>query len=327
MNICDMNSAATYLRQQGTFYQKINESELVFEEYFRVGYYGKRFPASIQNREFIYKGNEFERLSDFITKTLDKWPKAELLKSTETPSKEVMESDGMHVLITSVNVSSMAEAQKRQSLNLNGSDGAFAGGKKRVPQRVQQFNARTKVNVFLYSKPFKKQANRSSTNEFEDLWLNNHYLVCETPFPCTERRSLVVDRISVEVSPIENALNSIVQKNEELLARIDRYQQNQNENINPLTMTLNGIIDASVNGGVSRYELFLTEPYLSKHPENKHIADCLRVSMDQQIVVLEKALKLHGTLINSSMAAMQEKLESIFNTMKSEKTAKYMYNN
>eukprot|EP01133_Synstelium_polycarpum_P007468 gene7468-8737_t len=312
MNICDMNAAATYLRQQGTFYQKINDSDPIFEEYFRVGYYGKRFPVSIQNKEFIYKGNEFERLSDFISKTCDKWPKAELLKSTETPSQSIMDSD------TQFNVSNINDIQKRASLD------NYVASKKRIPLRVQQLNARSKVNVFLYSKPFKKPvANgiKKSANEFEDLWLMNLYLVCDTTFPCTQRRALVVSRQQVEVSPIENALNSVVQKNEELLARIDKYQQQTPpDNINPLTMTLNGIIDASVNGGVSRYELFLTEDYLKQHPSNKHLAEFLKVAMDQQIVVLEQALRLHCTLRPESMAALQEKLESIFNTMKAERS-------
>ncbi|GAM27998.1 hypothetical protein SAMD00019534_111740 [Acytostelium subglobosum LB1] len=330
MNICDMVSAATYLRQQAAFIQKINETESIFEEYFRVGYYGKKFPASIQNKEFIYKGNEFDRLSDFIARTCEKWPKAELLKSTDTPSQSIMDSDSQYLLITTVNISSMGDIQKRHSLNYIGE--SFSS-KKRVPLRVQQLSARNKVNVFLYSKPFKRAAQGTvagsaskSTNEFEDLWLMNIYLITETHFPCTERRSLVVDRHQYEVSPIENALNSVVQKNEELMARIEKYgphtaNNTQPDSINPLTMTLNGIIDAAVNGGISRYDHFLTNQYLQKHPDNKHFAELLKVAMDQQLVHLEHALKLHGQLRSTDMAAMHDKLESIFNTMRNERTA------
>ncbi|EFA75710.1 SH3 domain-containing protein [Heterostelium album PN500] len=330
VNICDMASCATYLRQHSTFVQKLNDSDAVFEEYFRVGYYGKKFPSNLQNKEFIYKGNEFERLSDFIAKTCEKWPKAELLKSTETPSQSIMDSDAQYLLITTVNVSSMNEIHKRHSLNMIDNYGSSTSNKKRVPLRVQQLNARNRVNVFLYSKPFRKPGHTksSSDNEFENLWLMNIYLVCETHFPSTERRSRVIDRHQYEVSPIENALNSVVQKNEELLARIDKYSQpptnGQPDNINPLTMTLNGIIDASVNGGIARYEHFLTNQYLQQHPDNKHFVDYLKVAMDQQLIVLEQALKLHGQLRPPEMAALQEKLELIFNTMKSERSQSYV---
>ncbi|KAF2077340.1 hypothetical protein CYY_001343 [Polysphondylium violaceum] len=320
MNICDMNSAATYLRQQGTFYQKINESsDPIFEEYFRVGYYGKKFPLSIQNKEFIYKGNEFERLSDFIQKTLERWPKAELLKATDIPAKTIQDADAQYLLITSVNVSNINEIQKRSSVaNAAASADSFSN-KKRVPHRVQQFNARNRVNVFLYSKPFKKNTNANtpkSQNEFEDLWIMNLYFVCENSFPCTERRSCIVERKQVELSPIENALNSIVQKNDELQSRIDKYQANPQETIHPLTMLLNGIIDASVNGGVSRYDQFLSNEYLKQYPEYKNFAELLKSAMDQQLVVVEQGLKLHATLRPPEMAAMQDKLENFFNQMK-----------
>eukprot|EP01132_Coremiostelium_polycephalum_P005856 gene5856-7285_t len=314
MNICDMNSAATYLRQQGTFYQKINDSpDPVFEEYFRVGYYGKKFPVSIQNKEFIYKGNEYERLADFISKLVEKWPSAELLKTTEIPPQTIMDSDAQYLLITSVSVSNMAETQKRQSINIT--PDSFTTTKKRLPHRVQQFNARNKVNVFLYSKPFKK-SNTKSQNEFEDLWIMNLYLICDKSFPSTERRSLICERRQIELSPIENALNTVVQKNEELLSRIDKYQANPQETLSPLTMTLNGVIDASVNGGISRYETFISDEYLKTHPDYKQYAELLKSAMDQQLIVVEQALKLHGTLRPPEMAAMQEKLETLFNTMK-----------
>ncbi|KYQ96758.1 SH3 domain-containing protein [Tieghemostelium lacteum] len=319
MNICDMNAAATYLRQQGVFYQKINDlSDPVFEEYFRVGYYGKRFPQNLQNREFIYKGNEFERLSDFISKTQDKWPKAELLKATDIPPQSIQDSDQQYLLITSVQVSNISETQKRQSVS------ASSGSKKRLPHRQQQFNARNKVNVFLYSKPIKKTQNGTkSQNEFEDLWIQNLYLICESSFPTTERRSLIVERKLVELSPIENALNTMTLKNEELLARIDKHQANPQENLNPLSMCLNGIIDACVNGGISRYETFLSEDYLKQNQEYKPIAELLKSSMDQQFVILEQGLKLHSTLRPPELAGMHEKLESIFNQMKTERQQKH----
>ena len=56
------------------------------------------------------------------------------------------------------------------------------------------------------------------------------------------------------MSPVENALKTIVQKNEELREIIDQYDHSERkQNINPFTMALNGVIDAAVNGGVGKY--------------------------------------------------------------------------
>lgn len=58
----------------------------------------------------------------------------------------------------------------------------------------------------------------------------------------------------VEVSPLENAIEVIENKNLQLRTLITQCQTLQMQNINPLTMCLNGVIDAAVNGGLARYQ-------------------------------------------------------------------------
>ena len=42
-------------------------------------------------------------------------------------------------------------------------------------------------------------------------------------------------------------------KNQELKTLISRYRKNPQQNINPLSMALNGVIDAAVMGGIQNY--------------------------------------------------------------------------
>lgn len=60
----------------------------------------------------------------------------------------------------------------------------------------------------------------------------------------------------VEVSPLENAVSVVENKNQELRTLISRYQLKQphSNNVNLLSMTLNGVVDAAVNGGIARYQ-------------------------------------------------------------------------
>lgn len=54
---------------------------------------------------------------------------------------------------------------------------------------------------------------------------------------------------------MENALSVVENKNQELRTLISQYQHKQlHGNINLLSMTLNGVIDAAVNGGIARYQ-------------------------------------------------------------------------
>lgn len=61
--------------------------------------------------------------------------------------------------------------------------------------------------------------------------------------------------VQVEVSPLENAIYVVENKNHELRTLISQYQHKQlHGNINLLSMCLNGVIDAAVNGGIARYQ-------------------------------------------------------------------------
>lgn len=60
--------------------------------------------------------------------------------------------------------------------------------------------------------------------------------------------------VQVEMSPLENASEVIENKTLQLRTLIAQCQTRQMQNINPLTMCLNGVIDAAVNGGLARYQ-------------------------------------------------------------------------
>ena len=93
-------------------YMMLNEDERVFHEYFRVAFYGAAFPPAIrvhrsclhtnlpdvcpsQNKEFIYRGFDFERIAEFISRMQTRYPKAEMLKFTERPPPAYYTADKM----------------------------------------------------------------------------------------------------------------------------------------------------------------------------------------------------------------------------------------
>ncbi|KAL3213749.1 hypothetical protein MRX96_035244 [Rhipicephalus microplus] len=52
-----------------TFYENIMRQLRPEPEYFRVAYYGRNFPAFLQNKVFVYRGKEYERLSNDVTES------------------------------------------------------------------------------------------------------------------------------------------------------------------------------------------------------------------------------------------------------------------
>jgi hypothetical protein len=99
-----------------------------------------------------------------------------------------------------------------------------------------------------------------------------------------------------ELSPIENAVFAMEQKNSELaglekkyalfVAKLPKNQQqgSSNININPFSMALNGAVDAPVNGGVPMYKTaFLSEDFAKQHPDMLNWVERLRATIDSQV--------------------------------------------
>ena len=62
------------------------------------------------------------------------------------------------------------------------------------------------------------------------------------------------------LTPIEVAIDTMSRMNQELQSLVLRFSSPDPENsLNPLTMRLNGVIDAAVNGGIARYQEVSTD--------------------------------------------------------------------
>eukprot|EP00079_Xenopus_tropicalis_P018742 XP_004920924.3 PREDICTED: dedicator of cytokinesis protein 4-like [Xenopus tropicalis] len=122
----------------------------------------------------------------------------------------------------------------------------------------------------------------------------------------------------VEMSPLENAIEVLENKNQQLRTLISQCQARQMQNINPLTMCLNGVIDAAVNGGVSRYqEAFFVKEYIFNHPEDGDKITRLRELMLEQAQILEFGLAVHEKFVPQDMRPLHKKMVDQFFVMKS----------
>eukprot|EP01135_Chromosphaera_perkinsii_P004198 Nk52_evm17s271 gene=Nk52_evmTU17s271 len=87
--------------------------------------------------------------------------------------------------------------------------------------------------------------------------------------------------------------------------------------IHLLTMTLNGVIDAAVNGGVAMYKhAFLSERYLAQHPQDHQQLRQLYQSIKKQIHILERGLEVHRMHMKENLRPLQDKMEEQFWEMK-----------
>ncbi|KAG5459079.1 MAG: dedicator of cytokinesis-domain-containing protein [Olpidium bornovanus] len=265
--------------QLATFYRSIMTKERYPREYFRVGYYGRAFPPSLRNRQFIYRGDEWEKIAAFCERIQNRHPTAVLLKSNSPPGDDILNSEGQYLQITAV----APEPDRTQEIFTKGD---------LIADPIRAYYEVNQVNKFSFSRPFRKAS--KSGNEFLDLWTEKTVLYSEDTFPSLLRRSEVIRSETNEISPVENALIAMNTKNKELRSLAKKYGAiaadiavsgpSQKVNANPLTMSLNGAVDAPVNGGVPMYKQAFFDPkYVEHNPDKETLVRQLRDAINEQV--------------------------------------------
>uniref|UniRef100_A0AAR2LPT8 Dedicator of cytokinesis 3 n=1 Tax=Pygocentrus nattereri TaxID=42514 RepID=A0AAR2LPT8_PYGNA len=299
----DYHSLSWIRKMEASFYDNIIEQQRLEPEFFRMGFYGRKFPFFLRNKEFVCRGYDYERLEDFQQRMLTEFPQAIALQHPNLPDDSIQQSDAQYIQVYAVTPVSEL------------SDGPMMD---RVPERIKSFYRINNVSRFHYDRPFHKGP-KDRENEFRSLWIERTTLVLCRPLPGISRWFDVERREVVEVSPLENAIYVVENKNQELRTLISQYQQRHHHgNINLLSMCLNGVIDAAVNGGIARYqEAFFDKDYISSHPEEMERITQLKELMQEQVHILGVGLAVHEKLVHPEMRPLHKKLVDQFHVMRS----------
>uniref|UniRef100_A0A665W9D1 Dedicator of cytokinesis 4b n=1 Tax=Echeneis naucrates TaxID=173247 RepID=A0A665W9D1_ECHNA len=289
-------------KMRASLYDKIMDQQRLEPEFFRVGFYGKKFPFFLRNKEFVCRGHDYERLEAFQQRMLNEFPHAIAMQHVNQPDQTIYQADAQYLQIYAV--TPIPESQ--DVLQRDG-----------VPDNIKSFYKFNHIWRFRYDRPFHK-GTKDKENEFKSLWVERTTLTLVQRLPGISRWFEVEKRELVEVSPLENAIEVIENKNLQLRTLITQCQSRQMQNINPLTMCLNGVIDAAVNGGLARYqEAFFVKDYIMNHPEDGEKIGRLRELMFEQAHILEYGLAVHEKFVPQDMRPLHKKLVDQFHLMKS----------
>uniref|UniRef100_G3Q563 Dedicator of cytokinesis 4b n=1 Tax=Gasterosteus aculeatus aculeatus TaxID=481459 RepID=G3Q563_GASAC len=298
----DYRNLSKMRMMEASLYDKIMDQQRLEPEFFRVGFYGKKFPFFLRNKEFVCRGHDYERLEAFQQRMLNEFPHAIAMQHVNQPDQTIYQADAQYLQIYAV--TPIPESQ--DVLQRDG-----------VPDNIKSFYKFNHILRFRYDRPFHK-GTKDKENEFKSLWVERTTLTLVQSLPGISRWFEVDKRELVEVSPLENAIEVIENKNLQLRTLITQCQSRQMQNINPLTMCLNGVIDAAVNGGLARYqEAFFAKDYIMNHPEDGEKIGRLRELMFEQAHILEYGLAVHEKFVPQDMRPLHKKLVDQFHLMKS----------
>ncbi|KAG5888714.1 hypothetical protein JTB14_035777 [Gonioctena quinquepunctata] len=298
-------------KRMAEFYDDIMKKARAEPEYFRVGYYGKGFPKFLSNKAFIYRGKEYERLADFNARILNEFPKAKLLNYLTPPGEDITESDKQYIQINKVDPV-MDEKKQR-----------FSG--KPVLDQIVKFYRVNNIQKFTFSRPITRRDPLIETdNEFAHLWLERTEMTTTYPLPGILRWFPVEHTKVHEISPLRNAIETMEKANKTLMNYISVFNKDKNIHLNQLCMSLNGILDAAVMGGIKNYEeVFFTPAYETHHAEDKILIEKLKDLIADQIPLLDLCLQIHKLRAPKDLQPLQDRLEMCFGIMRASVEEKY----
>ncbi|KAM9462475.1 dedicator of cytokinesis protein 1 isoform 1-T1 [Clarias gariepinus] len=304
----DFEQLSALLRKQAQFYENIVKVIRPKPDYFAVGYYGLGFPSFLRNKMFIYRGKEYERREDFEARLLTQFPNAEKMKTTTAPSDELRLSSGQY--IQCFTVKPMLELPPKFQ-------------NKPVCEQIVSFYTINEVIKFQYSRPIRK-GEKDPDNEFANMWIERTTYVTAYKLPGILRWFEVISVSAEEISPLENAMETMQLTNEKINNMVQRHLSDPNLPINPLSMLLNGIVDPAVMGGFANYEkAFFNEKYTQEHPEDQEKIDKLKDLIAWQIPYLAEGVRIHGEKVTEALRPFHERLEACFKQLKEKVEKQY----
>uniref|UniRef100_H3D1P3 Dedicator of cytokinesis 5 n=1 Tax=Tetraodon nigroviridis TaxID=99883 RepID=H3D1P3_TETNG len=297
----DFMELSELLKKQAQFYENIMHAMRPQPEYFAVGYYGLGFPSFLRNKMFIHRGKEYEWLEDFSLKLLSRFPNAVKMTSTAPPGDAISNSPGQHIQCFTVKpVLHMPQQFKDRG----------------VPEQILNYYRANEVEQFQYSRPFRK-GEKDPDNEFATMWIERTTYVTAYRFPGI-LKWFEVKSVSVEeVSPLENAIQTMEMANEKLGNLVQQQACDRSLSINPLSMMLSGIVDPAVMGGFSNYEkAFFTDAYAQEHPEDLERIEVLKHLIALQIPLLAEGIRIHGEKTTEQLKPLHNRLVACFQDLR-----------
>ncbi|XP_041975951.1 dedicator of cytokinesis protein 4 isoform X2 [Aricia agestis] len=300
VKLCDYARLAHTLRTNATFLDSILEQLRPEPEYFRVGFYGKGCPPFVRNKQFVYRGLEYERIGAFTQRLQAEYAAAHILMRNTPPDESVVAADGQYIQICNVKP---VPARR-----------VWPAG---APEQAKRFYACNDVDTFLCDRPLHKPP-IDKDNEFKSLWIERTTLVTESTLPGILRWSEVISRSVEEIPPVEFACETMEATERELRSLISQYTADPTQNINPFSMRLQGTIDANVQGGITKYEqAFLTPEFgRTASPREAAAAAKLRRLISSQLAVVDAGLTLHGRLAPDEVKPLHRRLVERFTQLR-----------
>nr|POE65925.1 dedicator of cytokinesis protein 3 [Quercus suber] len=233
-NTFDFSKLARAQRAMASIYERVGKGETTSPRYFRVVYGGLGFPLSLRDKDFIFEGHASDRLATFEDHLRQLHPSAQILRTGMEPE---VEGQFLQVYAVSVNKDLSHTVYQRTKVSPAARDYSLLSN----PQKFTTTTRHPAHDVPITEQVVEKVV----------------YTTAE-PFPTILRRSEVVAREVITLTPIQAAIERTTRKTIELLAMERRISSGEDEGaITRLSEDLLLSVDPNSESSVARYRTLL----------------------------------------------------------------------
>lgn len=306
--LVDYEKVSSTLKKLAKFLDNILTEHRPAREYFRVEFIGRDLPEFVRDKKFIFRGGEYERLPAFIQRMESQFPDSRVL-SSKSKSTITKDSLGQYMVIS--NVKPVPFLQEH-----------FKSGQRNINDKIIQYYLNNRVDTFSYDVPIMKNRPQTPTKgekiselDVKNLWVGRYILKIAKQLPDILPWSEIISQDYVEISPLNHAIETVSSMNLELSKLILSYTNEPNKQLSPLTMRLQGVIEAAVNGGPSVFVDAFLKRQATIPLDQQHDVKKLRDLLGQQFSLLEAGLDLHSKLAPPEVMPLHSRLNTRFNQL------------
>lgn len=292
----DLKSFAYVHNKLAKLYLDLESSDKLTPSFFRVAFIGAGFPSNIRGKEQIYEGLPFEHITSIHERLLRLYPGARII-SDDAEAHKLREKvqTGRYLYVSTVEpISEISDKLFNTSIG------------------VRQYARNKDLRFFNVMKKIP-----GSTSLF-DLWTEETTFETFLSFPTLMNRSEIKATKTVKLSPLDNAIRTIVHKNndlvqlESLINIAFKEKADYNTLLNDLSRQLAGTVDSPVNGGVGQYRTFFIDPkYVGKDEYSDNVR-LLKNAYNDLTMILSRCLHLHGKLVSANIKVSHNALVQLF---------------
>ncbi|WVQ67084.1 uncharacterized protein L199_005278 [Kwoniella botswanensis] len=287
----DVAKLTELLHHQAALWEKIGAGGRGKPEYFRVAYFGE-FGQLNQDKDFVVKGEPWQRYSEFCDFLQLKHPQATLHRSKIPPPSSARESSEPLIWVTPLT----PEPDLSKPI--------FSDG---VAENVQSHWRYYDIREFSSLRPYMRDQDES---EVVLTWTEKTVVTTKEELPGILNRSEIINIRYEQIPPVNMAIME-VEKATKNLVTLSKGKDGHLPESKLLGTAINGAVDSPVSGGVKTYKkVFLDGIYVQKHPESTSEIDQLRLSILAYVKSIQDSLKVHKVVCKD--IAFHEALKTQF---------------